>query len=139
MTSADTIAAVSTAAGPAGRMIVRASGADAMRIAAAVAEAVPAEGGRAVRTTFRLAGLDVRGWLYVFRGPRSYTGEDLAEFHVPGNPLLARMLLDAVVAAGARPAEAGEFTARAYFNGRLDLTAAEGVAATIAAHSEQEL
>ena len=49
------------------------------------------------------------------------------------------MLLDALLGAGARAAEPGEFTARAYFNGRLDLAGAEGVAATIAAQSEQEL
>src|SRR5436189_6719 len=51
----------------------------------------------------------------------------------------ARMLLDEIVRRGARQAEPGEFTARAYFNGRMDLTQAEGVAATIAAHSEREL
>ncbi|MDB5318617.1 MAG: trmE [Phycisphaerales bacterium] len=79
------------------------------------------------------------GWVYWFAGPRSYTGEDLVEFHVPGSPLLGRMLLDEIVRRGARLAEAGEFTARAYFNGRMDLTQAEGVAATIAAQSEREL
>jgi tRNA modification GTPase len=63
----------------------------------------------------------------------------LIEFHIPGNPMLARMLLDEVIRRGARLAEAGEFTARAYFNGRMELTQAEGVAATIAAHSEREL
>src|SRR5436309_3386603 len=62
MHAADTIAAISTAAGPAGRMIVRASGGEAARIAAAVAGAVPDEGGRAVRTTFRFAGVAVPGW-----------------------------------------------------------------------------
>ena len=77
--------------------------------------------------------------LYAFQSPRSYTGEDLIEFHIPGNPLLVRRLLDALIKGGARPAEPGEFTARAYFHGRLDLTEAEGVAATIAAHNEQEL
>ncbi len=85
------------------------------------------------------AGFGVRAWVYLFRGPHSYTGEDVAEFHIPGNPLLARMLLDELIARGARLAEAGEFTARAYFNGRLDLSQAEGVAATIAAGNEDEL
>lgn len=77
--------------------------------------------------------------LYAFVNPRSYTGEDLIEYHVPGNPLLAKMLLDALTQLGARHAEPGEFTARAYFNGRIDLTEAEGIAATIAAHGEDEL
>ena len=71
--------------------------------------------------------------------PRSYTGDDLIELHLPGNPVLARLLMGEILQRGARPAEPGEFTARAYFNGRLDLTGAEGVAATIAAGSEAEL
>jgi tRNA modification GTPase len=87
----------------------------------------------------RFRGLSIRAWLYLFHAPRSYTAEDTAEFHIPGNPLLARMLLDELIARGARLAEAGEFTARAYFNGRLDLSQAEGVAATIAAGNEDEL
>ena len=74
-----------------------------------------------------------------FAAPNSYTGEDLVEFHLPGSPVLARMLLDELLRAGARAADPGEFTARAYFNGRMDLTAAEGVAATIAATGEREL
>ncbi|HEY1921432.1 MAG TPA: GTPase, partial [Tepidisphaeraceae bacterium] len=79
------------------------------------------------------------GWVYSFVGPRSYTGQDLAEFHIPGNPLLARMMLDWIVGLGARIAEPGEFTARAYFNGKLDLAQAEGVAAAIAAQNAQHL
>jgi tRNA modification GTPase len=63
----------------------------------------------------------------------------LIEFHIPGSPLLARMLVGRAMELGARGAEAGEFTLRAYFNGKLDLTQAEGVAAAIAASSEGEL
>jgi tRNA modification GTPase len=77
--------------------------------------------------------------VYVFRGPRSYTGEDLVEVHVPGNAVLVRKVVERCVELGARAAEAGEFTARAYFNGRMDLTEAEGVAATIHASNEEEL
>jgi tRNA modification GTPase len=87
----------------------------------------------------RFADLAVPATLYAFRAPRSYTGDDLIEFHLPGNPLLARLLLDHLSAAGARLAQPGEFTARAYFNGRLDLAEAEGVAATIAASNDREL
>ncbi len=75
----------------------------------------------------------------VFAAPNSYTSEDIIEFHIPGNPLLARMLVDAIVQAGARHAEPGEFTARAYFSGRMDLAEAEGVAATISAQNAAEL
>lgn len=86
-----------------------------------------------------VSSLAVQAWIYLFAAPHSYSGEDVVEIHIPGNPLLARMLLQALVERGARHAEPGEFTARAYFNGRMDLAQAEGVAATIAAHSQREL
>ena len=135
----DTIVAVSSASGPAARMIVRTSGRHALDAARALAPDVPTHPRSAARADLRFARLTCPAWVYVFRAPRSYTGEDLVEYHLPGNPVLAELLLTHLRAAGLRPAEAGEFTARAYFNGRLDLTAAEGVAATIAAGSEQEL
>ena len=62
-----------------------------------------------------------------FPGPRSYTGEDSAEFHCHGSPVVLRELLSALFAAGARQAKAGEFTRRAFLNGQLDLTQAEAV------------
>ena len=62
-----------------------------------------------------------------FPGPRSYTGEDSAEFHCHGSPVVLRELLGALFAAGARQAKAGEFTRRAFLNGRLDRTQAEAV------------
>lgn len=62
-----------------------------------------------------------------FPGPHSYTGEDSAEFHCHGSPVVLRELLDALFASGARQAKAGEFTQRAFLNGRLDLTQAEAV------------
>ena len=133
-----TIVAISSAVGAAARMIVRMSGAGAHGIAESIAAGRPEPGG-ARRTELRFADLSVPAWVYLFAEGHSYTGEDLVEFHIPGNPLLARMLLDALIAAGARHAEPGEFTARAYFSGRMDLPATEGVAATIAAHGEQEL
>ncbi len=141
MISSDTIAAISSAVGQAARMIVRMSGRDADRIASSIVrqEIGAGKGGEAIFTQLYFHDLVVPGWIYRFKGPRSYSGEDLIEFHIPGNPLLARMLLDELLRLGARAAEAGEFTARAFFNGRIDLTAAEGVAATIGAHNQQEL
>ena len=68
-----------------------------------------------------------RGLAVRFPGPHSYTGEDSAEFHCHGSPVVLRELLDALFAAGARQAKAGEFTHRAFLNGRLDLTQAEAV------------
>jgi tRNA modification GTPase len=142
MTTGDTIVAIGSAAGTAARMILRVSGPAAHAIASCLSGPLPQDtAGVALRRTLRFAGLSLPGcWVYLFRAPRSYTGEDLAEFHIPGNPLVARMLLDDILRhPEARQAEPGEFTARAYFTGRLDLAEAEGVAATIAAASEAEL
>jgi tRNA modification GTPase len=81
----------------------------------------------------------------LFRGPRSYTGDDSAELQLPGNPALLERVIDGLLARArrrgldARRAGPGEFTARAFLNGRLTLTQAEGVAATIAARSDAEL
>jgi tRNA modification GTPase len=134
--SGDTIAAISSAIGPAARMIVRMSGAQAHSIALQLVSDLSQQVSRA---RLRLRDLKFSAWIYTFRAPNSYSGEDTIEFHLPGNPLLARMLLDELISRGARHAEPGEFTARAYFNGRLDLSQAEGVAATIAASSDAEL
>ena len=119
-------------------MIVRLSGPDALAFAAKLCPAPLARQG-AVHASLAVRGMAVPAWIYLFASPRSYTGDDLVELHIPGNPLLAKMLLEELIALGARPAEPGEFTARAFFNGRMDLAEAEGVAATIAAGSEQEL
>ena len=139
MHSSDTIAAISSAVGPAARMIVRISGDHAHAIATSLAPAAALDHGSAARETIAFNRLSLSIWIYAFHAPRSYTGEHLIEFHLPGNPLLARMVLDECIRRGARFAEPGEFTARAYFNGRLDLAAAEGVAATISAQNEAEL
>src|SRR5688572_25747404 len=135
----DTITAISSAVGPSARMIVRLSGPDARPIASPIVPDLQLDRALASRLTLRLNDLTIPSWLYCFLAPRSYTAEDVIEFHVPGNPLLAHMLLDELVRRGARRADAGEFTARAYFNGRMDLSEAEGVAATIAAQSAREL
>jgi tRNA modification GTPase len=135
----DTIVAISSTVGPAARVIVRASGKCSIELARGVGVPADAPAGGAARHVLAFAGVKVPAWVYLFRTPHSYTGEDLVEFHLPGNPVLARLLTEELLCAGARPAEAGEFTARAYFNGRIDLTAAEGVAATIAATGEREL
>jgi tRNA modification GTPase len=134
----DTIAAISSATGPAARMILRISGPSARPLAAFLD--IPAsELPSAQRHPIKFSGLSCPAWIYQFISPRSFTGEDLIELHIPGNPLLARMLLDWLTANGARQADPGEFTARAYFHGKLDLSQAEGVAAAISAQSEQQL
>ncbi|MBS1615637.1 MAG: tRNA uridine-5-carboxymethylaminomethyl(34) synthesis GTPase MnmE, partial [Bacteroidetes bacterium] len=72
----------------------------------------------------------------LFRAPHSYTGEDVVEISCHGSPYVLQTVLDLCVASGARPARAGEFTQRAFLNGRLDLTQAEAVADLIAAESK---
>jgi len=74
-----------------------------------------------------------------FQAPETYTGADLVELSVHGNPLLVRAVVRACLEHGARPAEAGEFTYRAYLNGKLDLAQAEGVQELITAGSLQAL
>ena len=138
MAPAQTIVAISSSVLPAARLIVRLSGNEAISVAKTVCRELP-DTPAAARVHLHCGELTLPAWVYVFCSPRSYTGEDLIEFHLPGNALLARMLIDKLMQQGARPAEAGEFTARAYFNGRMDLTEAEGVAATIHAQNEQEL
>ena len=73
----------------------------------------------------------------VSRGPNSYTGEDTAELQCHGSPVLLRRALDSLFAAGARQAKAGEFTRRAFLNGRMDLTQAEAVIDLIDAETPQ--
>jgi len=125
----DTIAAVATAQGRAGIGVVRVSGPAVAPIARALLGRVPAPR-RATRATFLDAGgaaIDDGIALY-FPGPRSYTGEDVLELQGHGGPVVLRMLLARCLALGARIAEPGEFTRRAYLNDKVDLAQAEAVA-----------
>src|SRR5690606_38811750 len=74
----------------------------------------------------------------IFKNPASYTGEDTIEISGHGSPFVLQKILEAAIAAGARHAEAGEFTRRAFLNGKLDLTQAEAVADLIAAGSQAQ-
>lgn len=133
----DTIAAIATAAGPAAVGIVRISG----PATKAVLEQVVGGDLEPRRLTLReaRAGSEmVDEVLAVWMpGPRSFTGEDSGELHGHGGAVGLARLLRAVVAAGARHAEPGEFTRRAFENGRLDLTQAEGLLNAISAASER--
>ena len=73
----------------------------------------------------------------VFRAPKSYTGEDVVELSCHGGQFVTQKVLRAVLASGARPAQAGEFTKRAFLNGKIDLAAAESVMALIGASGKQ--
>ena len=138
------IAAIATPASPAGLGVIRISGADAITLADTVF--------RPARTGARLTDADGYTALYghvfdasgdlddcvalVFRAPHSYTGENVVEFSCHGGVYLLQRVLRAVIEAGARPATAGEFTKRAFMNGKLDLTGAEAVMQVIAADGQ---
>lgn len=140
----DTIATISTANAPGGIGIVRISGADAVEIADRI---FTSKGGRKIG--------EIKGYsaLYgmvhdlddekideaialFFRAPKSYTGENVVELSCHGGMYVTKRLLSAVIDAGARPAEAGEFTKRAFLNGRIDLAQAESVMQIISAKAE---
>ena len=131
----DTIAAVATPPGQGGIGIVRISGPLAEKIGATVTGGdLPNR-----RPAFRGFILDGealdKGVALYFPGPGSFTGEDVVELQGHGGPMVLQMVLEAVLAAGARLARPGEFTERAYVNGKLDLAQAEAVADLIASAS----
>ncbi len=132
----DTIAALATAAGIGAVAIVRLSGPAAHAIARALTGLTPRPR-QAEPCSFRDAAgepLD-RGLVLFFPGPRSFTGEDVVELHCHGGRVVSDALLAAAYARGARPAEAGEFTLRAFLNDKLDLLQAEAIADLIASGS----
>ena len=138
--TAPTIVAVATAPGPGAVGVVRISGSDARKLATHVVSSLPSPRQAALRT-FRDTKQQVidQGLVLFFEGPASYTGEDLVEFHTHGSPLLLARLVRSLLAAGARHARPGEFTERAFLNGKLDLVQAEAVADLISAGTEQAL
>ncbi|MEJ2160821.1 MAG: tRNA uridine-5-carboxymethylaminomethyl(34) synthesis GTPase MnmE [Chromatiales bacterium] len=125
----DTIAAIATPPGRGGVGIIRISGPAAAEIGKRLSGVLPAPR-RAVLARFgNIHGeaLD-EGLVLFFPGPHSFTGEDVVELHGHGGPVVLDLLLQSVLAAGARHAEAGEFSRRAYLNDKLDLTQAEAIA-----------
>ncbi len=132
----DTIAAVATAYGRAGIGVVRVSGPETQQLAAALIGRVPIER-QATLSEFRDGDGAVidRGIAILFPAPRSYTGEDVLELQAHGGVALLRMLLRRCVELGARVAEPGEFTRRAFLNDKMDLAQAESVADLIDASS----
>ena len=144
----DTIAAIATPLGEGGLAVIRLSGANAF----AVADKVFVPGGK---SSLRISAAPTHTLQYghvtqdgrtidevlaaIMRAPRTFTREHVVEFTCHGGILTTKMVLDAVLASGARLAEPGEFTKRAFLNGRLDLAQAEAVADLIAARTELAL
>jgi tRNA modification GTPase len=140
----DTIAAVATAPGHGGVGIVRISGPLATLLAPTLFRRTRTTAGD--WETHRLYGGDVldaegqpldRGLAVIMRKPGSYTGEDILELHCHGSPVVLRAVVAAALAHGARLAEPGEFTKRAFLNGRLDLPQAEAVIDLVRARTTQ--
>jgi len=141
----ETIAAIATPPGQGGVAIVRLSGPESHAIVATllrrdagapleprrvyVGRLVEHPGGRTLDEVL----------VFAMRGPHSYTGEDTAEIHCHGGSVLTRRILESALASGARAAEPGEFTRRAFVNGRMDLAQAEAVGELIAARSDAAL
>ncbi|GLT23290.1 tRNA modification GTPase MnmE [Zoogloea oryzae] len=130
----DVIAAIATAPGRGGIGVVRISGPNLSALAATLGGKVP-EARVACFTRFRSAddGLIDEGLLLYFPAPNSFTGEDVIELQGHGGPVVMQLLLARCLELGARLAEPGEFTRRAFLNGKLDLAQAESVADLIEA------
>ena len=147
MIFSDTIAAVSTPRGKGGIAVIRISGDDVCSVVSRIFEPM---GGRTVDSypprhaiygniTDGKGNVIDSGILTVFRAPASYTGEDMAEVSCHGGVYVTRTVLASVLSAGARPAEAGEFTRRAFLAGKLTLTEAEAVGMLLDADTDDRM
>lgn len=147
MVNTDTIAAIATANGSSGVSIIRISGEDAFPVADRV---VRLPGGKkklsdaeshTIHYGFVCEGEESidEALIMLMRGPRSFTAEDTVELQCHGGMLVTRRVLEAVLKAGARLAEPGEFTKRAFLNGRIDLSQAEAVMDVIQAKNDYAL
>ncbi len=144
MENRPTVAAVSTPNASGGVSMIRVSGSSAIEICNRIfncADGSPLTASKGYRAHFGRVvedGAEIdEAVCLVFRSPHSYTGEDVAEITCHGGMYITRRVLRAVLNAGAQPAGPGEFTKRAFLNGRIDLTQAEAVAGLISAHGEQ--
>ena len=141
----DTIAAIATAWGEAGVAIVRLSGLRAVELAKTVVRfkaglVFPQPRFMCLASFVDKDGRAIDQVLVVyFMAPKSYTGEDLVEIHTHGGTLVAQLCLEGLIRGGARLAEPGEFTKRAFLNGRIDLSQAESVLGIIRSRSEEAL
>ncbi len=145
MYAEDTIVAPATPPGKGAVAIVRLSGGLAMRIATALwhparaAALRPRHLGLGELRDPRSGAVIDRAMCVAMPGPASLTGEDVVEFHCHGGPFIVRRVIELAIGAGARMAEPGEFSRRAFLNGRIDLTEAEAVADLINVRSESAL
>lgn len=138
--SGDTIFALSTGTPPSGVAVIRLSGDGALAALRQIVQGDPPAVGRlALRALIGADGEEIdKGMVVAFRGPKSFTGEDCGELHVHGSRAVVAALAKRLVGLGLRPAEPGEFARRAFRNGKIDLTEAEGLADLIEAETEEQ-
>ena len=145
MHATDTVAAIATAPGPGGVCVVRISGPEALQVADRLTPLTSHKPSRRAAGSFFYADIIHPltnekiddALVLLFHGPRSFTGEEVVEIQGHGGTQPSRRLLEAVLAAGARIAEPGEFSKRAFLNGRIDLTQAEAICDFIQSKSDR--
>jgi tRNA modification GTPase len=134
-----TIYARASGAGRAGVCVVRITGPAAFAATKALAGRLPGPRRAALRSLRDASGAMIdKALVILFKGPCSFTGEDVAELHLHGSPAVERALFEALSGLGLRPAEAGEFTKRALLNGKLDLAEVEGLADLLDAETAEQ-
>ncbi|MCJ9669173.1 MULTISPECIES: tRNA uridine-5-carboxymethylaminomethyl(34) synthesis GTPase MnmE [unclassified Neorhizobium] len=135
----DTIFALSSGTLPAGVAVIRLSGPQAFDAAVALAGELPADRKAGLRTIRSRNGLVIdQALVLAFAGPNSFTGEDCVEMHLHGSRAVVSAVYQELEAIGLRLADAGEFSRRAFENGKLDLVEVEGLADLIAAETEMQ-
>jgi tRNA modification GTPase len=137
----ETIVALSSAAGGGARAVIRLSGPYALRVASSLFEPPPSTPARGCHSgSVLLPGIaPLPAQLFLWPAPHSYTGQDVVELHTLAAPPLVELLLASLHNAGARQAQPGEFTLRAFLAGKLDLTRAEAVLGVIEAEDRDDL
>ena len=136
----DTIVAISTANGVGAISIVRMSGDDALNIAQQLTKTTFTPRYAKLTKFYNFQGelIDIPLVLY-FKAPNSFTGEDIVEFHCHGGVAVSRLVVETLIEAGARIAEAGEFSKRAFINGKIDLSQAEAIAKMVESKSKESV
>lgn len=142
----DTIAALSSPSGKGGVAVIRISGAEAFTVAERVFVSASGKSVAELKPNFMTYGKIISdgnaiddGLLVKFCAPRSFTGEDTVEINCHGGIYITQKVLSAVLSAGARPAEAGEFTRRAFVNGKMSLTQAEALGSLLEAKNDEQI
>ena len=136
--NSDTIAAISTSYGESGIAIIRMSGSQSLSVAQKILNRIDHENpGKLILTSLHDENKNILDKVLTvyFASPKSYTGENMIEIHTHGGILIARICLELLIKFGARIAEPGEFTKRAFLNGHIDLSQAEGVLGIIQSKS----